>query len=280
MDSQAHVLLRAFAAATRPLVRLLIRRGVTYPVAADALRRLFIGEAMNELQARGMKPTGSAVSLLSGVHRKDLRAREEARGVGSEGTHGAAPPLGLVGEVVGRWLSDARWAGKGRPRTLRRGTDEHSFDALVAAVSTDVGPRAVLDEMIRLQVVQVEGDAIRLDAQGMAPQGDFSAMAQALSDNLGDHASAAAANLLDQRGLLEQALYVDDIAPQSAHELHRAAARAWRVAFGSVMRVAQQRHARDVASLEPEQRHARVRFGVYFHLDEQAQPAPEQGRDE
>ena len=76
MASKLDLVLKAFVAANRPLVRLLIGRGATFPVVAERLRQLFVDEAVAEIRARGMKPTASAVSLLSGVHRKDLRARE------------------------------------------------------------------------------------------------------------------------------------------------------------------------------------------------------------
>ena len=78
MASKLDLVLKAFVAANRPLVRLLIGRGATFPAVAERLRQLFVDEAVAEIRARGMKPTASAVSLLSGVHRKDLRARELA----------------------------------------------------------------------------------------------------------------------------------------------------------------------------------------------------------
>ena len=155
-----------------------------------------------EIQARGMKPTSSAVSLLSGVHRKDLRTRElgAAKGAASGPTSEAPPaPLGLIGQIVGRWMSDPLYLDGSTPRVLRRGADAGSFDHLVQGVSTDVGPRAVLEEMLRLNVVRVDGEDIELDTLGMVPRGDFAAMAEALGVNLSDHAAAACANLVDGR---------------------------------------------------------------------------------
>lgn len=265
MASPMELVLRAFAVAIRPLVRLLVRKGVTYPAAAERLRAAFIGEAMAEIQAKGMKPTASAVSLLSGVHRKDLRARDLDATQGDESGPEDDTPLGLIGEVVARWLSDPDYCEDGRPRRLQRGAGGHDFDRLVQGVSTDVGPRAVLDEMLRLQVARSSDEGIELDTHGMVPRGDFAAMASALGDNLRDHAASASANLLDGRNQLEQALYVDEITPESAQRLHREAAKAWQTAFARVMRTAEQRHAHDQQHAEPGDRRSRVRFGVYFH---------------
>jgi len=53
----------------QPLVRLLIKNGVTYPAFAVALKRVFLDAARAELARQRMPQTDSAVTLLSGVHR-------------------------------------------------------------------------------------------------------------------------------------------------------------------------------------------------------------------
>lgn len=278
MASKAELVLSAFVAASRPLVRLLIRSGATYTVASERLRQLFVDEAVAEIQARGMKPTSSAVSLLSGVHRKDLRARElgaPREAAPAEPPATDAAPLGLIGQVVGSWMSDPRYLDGTTPRVLKRGAEPGSFDQLVQGVSTDVGPRAVLDEMLRLNVVKLDGDRIELDAMGMVPRGDFAAMAETLGVNLGDHAAAACTNLIDGSNLLEQALYVDEITAESAEVLHRAASRAWHPVLARVLRLAEQRSARDAAKERAEHRQARVRFGVYFYVEDSSKKEPE-----
>ena len=268
MASKADLVIKAFLAANRPLVKLLIGRGATFPVVAEQLRQLFVDEAVAEIRARGMKPTSSAVSLLSGVHRKDLRTRE--LGVAKDVAAGEAPaaPLGLVGQIVGRWMSDARYRSGAKPRALERGTGPGSFDELVQGVSTDVGPRAVLDEMLRLNVVRLDGERIELDTVGMVPHGDFAAMAEALGANLRDHAAAASANLVEGSNLLEQAIFVDEISPESADLLHRAATRSWRSGLARVMRLADKCVAHDAAKEDASQRRTRVRYGVYFYSED------------
>lgn len=277
MKSKLELVLSAFTVAARPLVRLLIRQGVTYPGAAERLRGLFIEESVSEIRERGMKPTSSAVSLLSGVHRKDLRSRDldqpaalatPAVQTSTEGQNAAGTPLGLIGQVVGRWMADERFTDGKRARALRRGGASDDFDALVQGVSTDVGPKAILEEMLRLGVVRLEGELIELDTQGMVPRGDFAAMSEAMGLNLRDHALAACANLVDGRNLLEQALYVDGISAESAERLHQTATRAWRPVLARVLREAEKRSAHDEEKLDATQRPARVRFGVYFQLDE------------
>jgi predicted GNAT superfamily acetyltransferase len=90
-------------------------------------------------------------------------------------------------------------------------------------------------------------------------------MSTLLAANLHDHAAAAATNLADERGFLEQAVYVDQISEASAAHLHGVARQAWQQAFKTLMREAQRRFDHDATLPRPEDRRQRARFGVYFY---------------
>lgn len=253
----------------RPLVRLLLRHGVTYPALAAALKRVFLDAARAELAQRGMAQTDSAVTLLSGVHRRDVRAL--SRGGEAEAAELPAP-LGLAAEVVARWLQRDPLADARSRRLPRGGAD--GFDALVAAVSSDVRPRAVLDELERLGVARDEGDEVQLLRSGFVPDRALEASSLLMSQNLHDHAAAAVANVSGTGNFLEQAVFVDDIGGESAARLQRAAVAAWKQAFASVMAEAQARCDADARDLPAEQRDQRARFGVYFYSEPRAVAAP------
>jgi hypothetical protein len=251
-----------------PLVRLLLRHGVTYPVFAAACKRVFLDAAQHEIRQRGMKGTDSAVSLLSGVHRRDVRTL--TRGAAAE--PGSAPlTLGLAAQVVARWMHSASDA-HGRPRLLPRGDTSTGFDALVASVSQDVRPKAVADELLRLGVVADTEQGLALVRSAFAPAAGFDETLWLAAQNLHDHAAAAVANLHGESprpgGFLEQAVFVDEITPDSAAELQRVAVQAWRQAFQTVMAAAQERFDHDAAHAEPAQRSARARFGVYSYSED------------
>jgi hypothetical protein len=246
----------------RPLARLLVRNGVTYPAFVAALKRVFLDAATDELQARGMAQTDSAVSLLSGVHRRDVRnfTRTPQRVARTKRAGGA--PLSLVGEVVARWLADAAYQDRRRrPRALRRA----EFDAMVAAVSSDVRGRAMLDELLRLGAVTEDDNGIALTANGFAPRQGLAEMAKLFAANLGDHAAAAAANLQGEANFLEQAMYVDAVTAESVQRLQRAAKQAWTRALPPVLAEAQ---ACSDADADKAGAGRRVRFGVYFYSTE------------
>jgi len=271
LNDRAALVLGCLLKALRPAVRLLLRSGVTYPVFAAALKRSFLEAAQDELQATGMARTDSALTLLSGVHRRDVRTLlRQAPAAAPAGTS----QLSLATQVVARWLHDADFHDRhGRPRALDRGTEAGSFDDLVTRVSRDVRPRAVLDELKRLGVA-AEGEAgVELLADGFAPRQGLAEMGELFSDNLHDHLAAASANLAGQGNYLEQSVFVDQITASSADKLHKAATQAWKIAFRQVMTQAQARFDADARLPDPRQRRHRARFGVYFYSEQEDPPS-------
>jgi hypothetical protein len=261
MSSRSAVALASVLRACKPLVRLLVRHGVAYPAFASALKQVFLEASVDELRSAGKKQTDSALSLLSGVHRRDIRELAQRGGA----SLAMEAPMNVAGQVASRWLTDPAYLDKkGRPLVLARAGKEPSFDALVTAISVDVRPKAVLDDMLRLGMLEESDKGLKVLPLGIVPKEGFAEMASLLADNLHDHAAAASLNVDGGRNYLEQAVFVDQLTAESAHHLHTIGARAWRQAFQSVMREAQARFDHDQAHATPQQRIHRVRFGGYF----------------
>jgi Family of unknown function (DUF6502) len=255
--------------AIRPLVRWLIRHGVAYPSFAAAVKQVFLDAAQDELQTRKLPQTDSALSLLSGVHRRDIR--NMLRGQASS-SQSATKATSLASQVVALWISDSRYCmEEGNSRVLPRqklGEDiTGSFEHLVLQVTNDVRARAVLDELLRLEVVVEKEEGIALVHDAFVPRHELPAMAALAQANIADHAAAATANLQmasDGGSFLEQAVFVDEISAASAHHMHTQATRAWKSAQASVLKEASRRFEHDRTHLPAQQRQHRVRFGVYF----------------
>jgi hypothetical protein len=183
--------LQAVAAVLRPAIRLLLRSGIDYPRLAAELKPLFIEQAVAEIEAAGHPTTDSAISLLSGVHRKDVRNwRLPGR------LPGAHRPVGLSARVFARWIADADYTAAGQPRPLPRTGAAPSFESLVRAVTHDVHPFTVLQELIRLGIASVEIDdggeiVVPAHTDFVPPAGSREAL-ELLAANLSDHATAAA----------------------------------------------------------------------------------------
>ncbi|MGH6611075.1 MAG: DUF6502 family protein [Burkholderiaceae bacterium] len=170
---RADVMLDQTLAMLTPLVRLLVRNGVTYPQLVGVLKGVFLRAAHEELSESGKRVSDSAISIVSGVHRKDVRALRPDKNPASR----AELAMSLAGEVIDRWTTDQRYTsedGSPRPLPLRNGSSEQpSFEQLMQSVSRDLHSRAVLDELLRLGAVEVVNDVAHLRAERLVADMSF-----------------------------------------------------------------------------------------------------------
>ncbi len=181
----------------RPLVRLLMQSGITFPVFADLLRSLYVEVAVRDLLKDSRARTDSRISLLTGVHRKEIRRQREA------GTEAEEAPgtVTLGSQIIGRWLGLAAYTdARGRPLVLPRASTSRrkpSFDGLVRSITTDVRPRAVLEDLESQGLVVREAeDRVRLNVAAFVPRPGRAEQLFYFGRNLADHIAAAAANVL------------------------------------------------------------------------------------
>ena len=274
MTARSSVILHSVLHLLKPVVRLMLRHGVAYPAFAAALKQVFLSAAQDEIKASGMAQTDSAVSLLSGLHRRDVRNLTRA----DDPAPAPQAFAGLASQVVARWLSQDLYLDENQaPIAIARAGPTPSFDALVHAVTQDVRPRSVLDELIRLELAAEQDGQVTLLAQGFVPRAGLPELAALMQDNLFDHVAAACENLdkkaavegatqsADTTDFLEQSVYVDEITADSAHRLHQVSAQAWKLAFQTVMRDAQRSFDHDAVHATADERNHRARFGVYFY---------------
>lgn len=249
----------------RPLVRLLLARGVTYPMLQDLLKDLYVDVAHRDFAIEGKRQTDSRLSLLTGVHRKDVRRLRETD-LYPDAAPPQAVPLGV--RLVALWSSDPRFLdAEQRPLALPRlgrGTDEASFEGLVQSLSKDIRPRAVLDELLRLGVLRLAGDdRVELHLEAFVPRAGFDEKAYFLGRNVGDHLAVAVDNLLDRRPPgFERAASYDALTAASIEELRELAEKSGMQALKTVNRRAMALEQRDAG--KPDARR-RFSFGAYFH---------------
>jgi hypothetical protein len=273
-DQRAHIALKAALALLLPLVRWLVRNGVHYASFAPALKSVFVEAARRELADTGTKLTDSAVSVLAGVQRRDIR--ELHREPVTEPSHPKTPSV--ASQVFTRWITDPMYRdARNRPVALPKTGAGRSFDALARQVSSDVHPRTLLTEMLRLGVVEQTGERVRLCKQGFVPHHGFEEGARTLSSNVSDHIAAAANNLQGSESrFLEQSVYAHGLTAPSIEAIGVAARRAWATAMEQIVREATSRYQHDRSLPEADMR---MRFGVYYYAepedrgDDSADPA-------
>jgi len=267
-------LLGALRRVMRPLVRLMLRKGVTYAVFADLLKEVFVDVADREFRLDDKAPSDSRISLLTGVHRKDVR---RLRHTGDPASMALPENITLGAQLVSAWTSSqpfCKESGQALPLPrLASVGGSVSFDALVAKVSKDIRARVVLDEWLRLGVVRLdEQDCVHLEAQAFVPQKGFDEKAAYLGHNLHDHASAAVHNLSGQgQPFFERSVHYDALAPVSVEALREAVASEGMQALLGFSQRAADLEKHDQPSLEPRQR---ITIGLYFYTEPTSPPTP------
>jgi hypothetical protein len=270
--TNADALLEESVAMLSPLVRLLLANGVTYPQFSAALKIAFLRAAHAELEAEKKKTTDSAVSLRSGVHRKDVRALAAAD---ARPASLADRARSLPDEVFMRWTNDPEYLDTdGLPKVLplrSRTPDELSFDLLAQSISSDFHSRSVLEELVRLGLAETKGEAVRLRLTSFVPRESVTQALQFMSAAIADHLAAAARNvrsIQDEKAppYLDQSIYADDLSHESVMELQRLGRRIWESALRRMYALADERSKIDRNNALVDQT-MRMRFGAYFYAE-------------
>ena len=276
-------LLRALRLALRPLVRVMIARGVTLPAIVEMLKSLLVEVADREFGIAGKPPTDSRVSLVTGVHRKDV-SRLRPQLAAAEPPAPAVTSLGA--QLVAVWMGSPQYLdADGQPLPLARFASEGgalSFEALVAGVNSDIRSRVVLDEWVRQGLVRVDEERrVHLLAEAFVPAEGSDDKAFYFGHNLHDHAAAAAHNLLGgQPPFLERSVHYDALPAVALQQLARQSEAAGMKALLAVNRSALAANQSAVdAEAAPADGAPRQRFtfGIYFYSTSEP---PASGKDE
>lgn len=259
----------------RPLVRLMVARGITFPALADLLRELYVNVAEHDFALPGKEQTDSRVSLLTGIHRKEVRR-----------LRGAGAPVSVVpaavsrtSRIVARWLADSAFTdASGQPLPLPRNAEggAPSFETLVTGVTRDLRPRAVLDEWLDRGLAVIDAqDRIVLAQAAYVPRGDGEAepLLYYFGRNLHDHIAASVANIVGPTPrFLERAVHYDGLSAELAQRLE---ARARELAMEALQQANREAHA--ACATDPGGDH-RWNFGLYVYAEAVAPARPADDR--
>jgi hypothetical protein len=255
----------------RPLVRLLIHSGITFPALCDLLRELYVNVAEYDFALSRKEQTDSRVSLLTGIHRKEVR---RLRGAGAP-ISAAPASVSRASRIIARWLAAPQFTDeRKRPLPLPR-LGEHdgdaSFESLVASVTRDVRPRAVLDEWLDRKLVTIDADGrVVLAETAFVPHSGSDQQLYYLGRNLHDHAAAAIANVLgEEPRFLERAVHYEGLSEALAQRLEE---RSRDLALGVLQEA--NREAHDACETDAGGKY-RWTLGVYIYREKNAKPQPE-----
>lgn len=261
-----------------PLVRFLVAKGITFPFLSELLKSLYVEVADRDFRLGEGPPTDSRVTLITGVHRKDVARLRKVGSVATEATD--VVPLGA--QVVGRWLGDPRYlAGPGQPLALprlERAGGERSFEALVTQVNKDIRSRVLLDDWLHLGLVRLdEQDVVHLNVQAFVPAAGSADKLFYFAHQLHDHAAAAVHNLVDPGSpFLDRSVHYGQLDAADVQRLQVLAAEWAMKSLVAVNQAASEMLRQGTSAQAANHDPRRFTFGVYFFQapDEDGESSP------
>jgi uncharacterized protein DUF6502 len=153
----------------RPLARILLRHNSSFLTFSDLAKQVFIEVAEKEFPPSGRKQSVCRIAMLTGLSRKEvLRVKRLPPPTDGE----AVAQLERSTRVINGWTHERRFLdGSGNPLALDFDGQDPSFSRLVRLYSGDIPPRAVLDELLRVGLVDLTHDGrVRLISTVYVPR--------------------------------------------------------------------------------------------------------------
>lgn len=267
-NQTTETLLTAVSWLCKPLIRLLIANGITFPQFRELLKGVYVDVAERDLCNSSKDASDSRLFILTGVHRKDIK---RLRQMSSDENLRNSQTASLGGTIVARWLGMAEFLNeRGEPRCLLRNAENNlaGFDQLVTGVSKDIRPRTILDEWLSSGIVSInEKYEICLNQKAFVPATNFSEQTFYLARNVHDHLAACAHNMQsDNPPMLERSVYYSSLTPESVQQLREIAKQEGAALLQKINNEALLLQQQDENKKNASQR---MRFGCYWFDEEQ-----------
>lgn len=137
-----------------PLVRILLRHGVSYGEFSDSVRGAYLDIAAAELIPPGRPQSDARLGILTGISKEEVH-RIRAMDASDDSEVG----LNRIARVLQGWCQDPQYLGPyGLPLEIPFEGDGISFEQLVKNYADDVSPRALLDELLRVNAARETDD--------------------------------------------------------------------------------------------------------------------------
>ncbi len=253
----------------RPLIRLLLARGVSFQAFCDLAKSVYVKVADEEFKLDSKAQTDSRISLLTGIHRREVsRLRNEPVAEISLSQHASRSALLLT-----IWSGHPEYLDEqGLPLPLPRLASKAgglSFESMVQSVSKDFRARVVLDEWLRQGIVTLDGeDRVHLSPDAFVQPQDAEEKLYYFGQNIHDHLAATAHNLGGNGSpFLERCVFYDKLTPASTQALAEYSRTVGMRALHAVNKRAAELQRRDAGRGDAAHR---TNFGVYYFSEAEA----------
>jgi uncharacterized protein DUF6502 len=213
-DSLRIGLLSAYRKLLQPLVRVLLRRGISFAELSEVLKSVFVEVADRDFNIPGRRMSQSRIAILTGLSRKEV-AKQKAI-LDSGNALFFVSNLNRVSRVLVGWHADPDFTGPyGMPLDLPfESSTSKSFVDLVRKYSGDMSPRAMLDELLRVGAVEESATgAFKAVTRAYIPESLRPDAIERFGDVVQDYLSTAEFNMERKSvgpGRFERIVFADD----------------------------------------------------------------------
>jgi hypothetical protein len=154
----------------RPLVRVMIRNGVSSGSFEELVRKAYVDEAFSMGKKSQAKTTISSISAQTGLSRKEVKRLHE-----QDSPHNAdiEQKYNRAIRVISGWTNDKNFTdAKGKARELPIEGENVSFAALVKQFSGDIPTKAMLNLLVAAECVKIKEQNIQLIKHAYVPGKD------------------------------------------------------------------------------------------------------------
>lgn len=194
----------------KPLIRVLMRNDISHGEFAELAKHAYIDVAREHFTLPGRKMTHSRVAVVTGLNRKEVMR------LSGQSPEQLRPRKGTTNRalrVVTGWLTDADFLDASQnPRHLDLKDELSGFPKLASAYSGDITSRALLDELQRLELVDIVDGEVLLLNRGYIPHNDPRELLEIMGTCASDLLETAAHNIehdTSQNYFQRQLVYYD-----------------------------------------------------------------------
>jgi len=225
-NNQPQLLLAAIGRMMRPLIRILLRNGISFQTFADIAKNQFVEVARSEFGIEGRKQSTSRIAVITGLTRKEVTRIFR---LSFPGDQKAAERYNRASRVVSGWRRDGDFLdSEGTPAVLALSGRARTFQELVKRYSGDMPYRAVLDELVAQGVAQRQGKTrVRLMERAYLPKADAAMKLHILGTDTGYLIDTIGHNLRpgDSEPRLQRKVLYDNLPDEALLALRRRASK-------------------------------------------------------
>lgn len=152
----------------RPVVRLLLKSGISWKEFADLAKSVFVEVATEEFGIRGRPTNTSRVAILTGINRHEISRQRELLARGEWAA--TSVYAGSATRVLSGWHQDPDYLdADGKPVAITAAGPAPSFEDLCGRYAGDIPATALLKELKTVGAVAQQGERLRAQMRHYIP---------------------------------------------------------------------------------------------------------------